>query len=165
MLDCVPCKITPHLGDKAEDLQNRHMIYESSLQNTWPILSTGKSSSIIKSSFIDKMSHQNYSLNNFYPTHGLPRFYSFYWHQVIQFSSFSTSMWSLSSLLQTLHRINNHETFMEPTILVTDTPPTKSISPNIALSDSHILESTQTTHKTTNHLVNATAVAWAKLAQ
>ena len=54
---------------------------------------------------------------------------------------------------------------MVPTILITSTHPTNAISPNIALSDLSILESTQTTQDKTTTPNNAAAVKWDKLSQ
>ena len=49
---------------------------------------------------------------------------------------------------------------MEPTILLSEPPPTKTHSPNIALSELSILDSTLTTQETTTSLINAAAFTW-----
>ena len=55
------------------------------------------------------------------------------------------------------------ETSMAPTILLTETPPTNTLSHNIALSEFPILESTKTTQDTTTTPYNATSVSWSTL--
>ena len=53
---------------------------------------------------------------------------------------------------------------MAPTTLLTETPSTNTLSPNISLSEFHILEFTQRTQYTTTSLANASSVDWDTLA-
>ena len=86
--------------------KNRSMICKSSLQNIRPRLLTEHPSPMRTLCYLDSMSPQTSSLEFFYPINGLLRFSSFYWQQILWFTSFSTSMWSVSSLWQRIKKIH-----------------------------------------------------------
>ena len=95
----------------------------------------------------------------------MPRFSSFSWQQIIQYPSFSTSIWLFSSQWKRLYRLHIwlFETYMYPTNLITETYPTNKISTNIYLFDFQLLETNPNTQEKTTTLNNDAAAAWATI--
>ena len=78
--------------------KNISMICTTSIQNIWNLLSTYQPSSIRTLSSPNRMSTQNSSLSKFLPKTWPDKVFPLYRQQILRFTSFSTSMWSFSSI-------------------------------------------------------------------